>query len=119
MKTIFGWLLACLVGGLMIGNQATAQDALYELRVYTPEEGRQADLLKLMENTGIKFLSKHKIELVGAWVANDASDSRVVTLVRHADRKPATPLGPHSVPIRIGKPLMKRLRSTERNRPSP
>ncbi|MCE2812725.1 MAG: NIPSNAP family protein [Planctomycetaceae bacterium] len=87
MKTFFGWLLVCFLGGLMIGDQATAQDPLYELRVYTPEEGRQADLLKLMENTGIKFLSKHKIELVGAWVANDASDPRVVTLVRHADRK--------------------------------
>jgi len=71
----------------MIGNPSMAQDPLYELRVYTPEEGRQADLLKLMENTGIKFLAKHKMELVGAWVANDPTDSRVVTLVRHADRK--------------------------------
>lgn len=71
----------------MFSNVAIAQDPLYELRVYTPEQGRQADLLKLMENSGIKFLAKHKIELVGAWVANDPADSRVVTLVRHADRK--------------------------------
>ena len=75
----------------MIGAQALAQDPLYELRVYTPEEGRQADLLKLMENSGIKFLSKHKIELVAAWVANDPADPRVVTLVRHPDRRPHNP----------------------------
>ncbi|MFN6399624.1 MAG: NIPSNAP family protein [Planctomycetota bacterium] len=87
MKTIFGWLIAMALGGLMVGNIAYGQDPLYELRVYTPETGRQADLLKLMENTGIKFLTKHKIELVGAWVANDPNDPRVVTLVRHPDRK--------------------------------
>ena len=58
-----------------------------DLRVYTPEAGRQADLLKLMETAGIKFLAAHKIELVGAWVPNDPEDQRVVTLIRHADRK--------------------------------
>lgn len=87
MKTLFGWMIIIALGSLMIGNTALAQDPLYELRVYTPEQGRQADLLKLMENTGTKFLAKHKIELVGVWVPNDPTDARVVTLVRHADRK--------------------------------
>lgn len=87
MKTIFGWLIAMALGGMFLGDSSLGQEPLYELRVYTPETGRQADLLKLMENTGIKFLAKHKMELVGAWVAHDPNDPRVVTLIRHLDRK--------------------------------
>jgi hypothetical protein len=87
MRAFFGWMMVLALGGFMSSATAFAQDSLYEMRVYTPEQGRQADLLKLMENTGIKFLAKHKIELIGAWVPNDAADPRVVTLVRHADRK--------------------------------
>jgi hypothetical protein len=88
MKSLLTWLIGLtMLSGAMTSQTAMAQDSLYELRVYTPEPGRQADLLKFMENTGTKFLVKHKIELVGAWVPNDSSDARVVTLVRHADRK--------------------------------
>ena len=64
-----------------------AEEALYEMRVYTPESGLRADMLKLMEGTGRKFLAIHKLDLVGAWTPNDAADERVVTLIKHADRK--------------------------------
>jgi hypothetical protein len=82
-------LLSLMLVLLMVANRATVygDDRLYELRVYTPEPDRQSDVLKLIEGPGKKFLAKHKIELVGAWIPEDASDSRVVTLVRHLDRK--------------------------------
>jgi len=64
-----------------------ADDALYEMRVYTPEPGRRADMLKLMEGTGRKFLAIHNLDLVAAWTPTDPADERVVTLIKHADRK--------------------------------
>ena len=88
-KHIVTGFLGCIAGvaGMAVGNFAKGDDALYEMRVYTPEDGRQADLLKFMETTGVPFLSKHKLDLVGAWVPDDAADPRVVTLLKHADRK--------------------------------
>ena len=82
-------LMSLLLVVLMVASRAPAfgDDRLYELRVYTPEPHRQSDVLKLIEGPGQKFVAKHKIEFVGAWIPEDASDNRVVTLVRHLDRK--------------------------------
>ncbi len=93
MKSFVQLFLPSLLGGLMgifgmLGSETVhGEEALYELRVYTPEEGRQGDLLKFMETTGVPFLNKHKIDLVAAWSPVDPNDSRVVTLIKHVDRK--------------------------------
>ncbi len=93
MKSFVRAFIPSLLGGLMgvfgmMGSESVrGEESLYELRVYTPEEGRQGDLLKFMETTGVPFLNKHKIDLVGAWTPNDPTDPRVVTLIKHADRK--------------------------------
>lgn len=86
MKSV---LLICLgaITALWATRSANADSHLYELRVYNAESGRQADVLKLIEGAGQKFMAAHHIELVAAWVPTDSSDERVVTLVRHADRK--------------------------------
>lgn len=57
---------------------------IYELRVYTPNDGKQNALNELIAKSGIRAMSKHGIELLGAWVPADTKDQRVVTLVGHA-----------------------------------
>ena len=83
------FLMASALFIMVLSNAVSlrAEEALYEMRVYTPESGRRADMLKLMEGTGRKFLAIHKLDLVGAWTPNDAAEERVVTLIKHADRK--------------------------------
>ncbi len=76
--------------GMITENASAQTDAsLYELRVYTPESGRQSDTLKLIGGDASKMMTKHQIQLVGAWVPLDSADERVVTLVRHKDRPAA------------------------------
>jgi hypothetical protein len=83
------FLMASALFIMVLSNAVSlrADEALYEMRVYTPEPGRRADMLKLMEGTGRKFLAIHKLDLVGAWTPTDPADERVVTLIKHADRK--------------------------------
>ncbi|MEQ1826301.1 MAG: NIPSNAP family protein [Pirellula sp.] len=74
-----------LFAGAAFG-QSKANGLLYELRSYVSEPGRQSDVLKLIERSGIEYMTKHKIQLVAAWTPEDASDERVFTLVSHKDK---------------------------------
>jgi hypothetical protein len=61
----------------------------YELRVYDSNEGKQAKVNDLIAKSGVKYMTKHNINLVGAWVPVDSADDRVITLVSHKDKASA------------------------------
>jgi hypothetical protein len=61
----------------------------YELRVYTPNEGKQAATNALIAGAGVKAMTRNGIELLGAWTPADAKDDRVITLVGHAPKSDA------------------------------
>ncbi|MFO0937451.1 MAG: NIPSNAP family protein [Gemmataceae bacterium] len=67
-------------------DKANKDARTYELRVYTPNAGKQADVNALISKSGTKYMAKHHIELVGAWVPMDKADERVFTLVAHKDK---------------------------------
>ena len=75
---------------LIAGTAALAQSPLgsklYELRSYVSEPGRQSDVLKLISDGGVPFMTKHNLTLVGAWTAIDPKDERVFTLISHKDK---------------------------------
>jgi hypothetical protein len=87
MKSAIVWFLAAACSVMNFGAVACSDDRLYELRVYQPEPGKQGNLLKLIEGDGLAFTKKHGLELIAAWTPADSTDARVVTLMRHADRK--------------------------------
>lgn len=61
----------------------------YELRVYQPNPGKQAATNVILAGFGNKYMSKHHIQMVGAWVPIDKSDERIFVLVSHADKAAA------------------------------
>lgn len=84
--------VAAVFAMALIGSIASAadQDArLFEIRVYTPAAGRQQDVNSLIANSAVKYMAKHQIQFLGAWVPVDAKDPRVITLVAHRDRASA------------------------------
>ena len=58
----------------------------FELRTYTVEKGKQAAVNAFIAKSGVKYMAKHNIELVGAWVPVDAADERIITIVAHKDK---------------------------------
>lgn len=62
---------------------------LFELRVYRPNEGKQTQVVELIRKSGLAYMAKHKIQLLGAWIPSDSKDARVITLVAHSDRAAA------------------------------
>jgi hypothetical protein len=71
---------------ISIGLTGLASEPLYELRIYQPAEGGQAKLLQFMETQGLKLVQKNGLDVVAAFTPTDPKDTRIVTLVRHADR---------------------------------
>lgn len=92
MRSIFYQSLAAAwitVMTTLSSSSSVAQDRLFELRVYSSEPGRQADVLNIIEKTSVGYMAKHNIPLEALWVPVDPKDERVITLVSHADRKSA------------------------------
>ncbi len=88
----FKMFLSTVACFLFAGNGLMAQQSaktLYELRSYVSEPGRQADVLKLISESGIPMMAKHKQTLVGAWTNVDPKDERVFTLLSHKDKASA------------------------------
>ena len=61
----------------------------YELRVYHPSPGKQAATNAIIASFGNKYMAKHHIQMVGAWVPADKTDDRVFVLVVHPDKATA------------------------------
>lgn len=72
-----------------IGTAAEKETRTFELRVYSVEKGKQATVNTLIAKTGIKYMKKHDMELLGAWVPTDVADDRVILLVAHKDKASA------------------------------
>ena len=85
IKTFFAGMAAFLLVAAVAMAQSPAAK-LYELRSYVSEPGRQADVLKLISESGMSMMTKHKLTLVGAWTSVDATDERVFTLISHKDK---------------------------------
>ena len=82
------WLLSltCLVAICSFSIAAEKDARTFELRVYTSNKGKQGDVNALIAKSGVKYMAKHHIDLVGAWIPTDAADERVITLVAHKDK---------------------------------
>lgn len=79
---------ALMIGTAMaLSTVALAADThVYEVRVYTPNKGRQGDVNALIAKSGAKYMAKHSIELIGAYIPLDPADERVITVVAHKDK---------------------------------
>jgi len=65
-------LLALALGAL----PATADDRVFELRVYTSTEGRLDDLEARFRDHTIRIFGKHKMEVIGFWTPTDEDGSK-------------------------------------------
>ena len=89
VKTFLAAIACFFIGGNVLTAQSPSANTLYELRTYVSEIGRQADVLKLISESGIPMMTKHKLTLVGAWTNVDPKDERVFTLLSHKDKASA------------------------------
>jgi hypothetical protein len=74
---------------LLLALFQTPDTRSYELRVYHPTPGKQAATNAIIAGLGCKYMAKHQIQVVGAWVPTDKTDERVFVLVSHADKATA------------------------------
>ena len=85
--------IAAITFVMLVSTVAMAQTSpatkIYEFRSYVATPGRQADVLKLINDSGLSVMTKHNITLVGAWTNVDAADERVFTLLSHKDKASA------------------------------
>ncbi len=86
MLTRIFTMLFAIASFAMNAISQDSSSAIYELRSYVSEPGRQADVLKLIEGGGMTFMKKHQLNLVAAWVPADVKDERVFTLVSHKNK---------------------------------
>jgi len=56
---------------------------VYELRIYTPAEGKREAVSDRMRDHGMKLTAKHHITPIGFWTPLDPKDQRIVVLVSH------------------------------------
>ena len=89
IKSFLSTVACILFAGNALLAQSPSANTLYELRSYVSEAGRQADVLKLIADSGIPMMAKHKQTLVGAWTNVDPKDERVFTLLSHKDKASA------------------------------
>ena len=89
VKTFLAAIACFFIGGNVLTAQSPSANTLYELRTYVSEVGRQPDVLKLISESGIPIMTKHKLTLVGAWTNVDPKDERVFTLLSHKDKASA------------------------------
>ncbi|MDZ4287467.1 MAG: NIPSNAP family protein [Prosthecobacter sp.] len=72
---------------------AVAQDGpVYELRIYTSNEGKLDSLLARFRDHTVKLFEKHGIENIGYWVPiekADGADNTLIYLLKHKSREAA------------------------------
>ena len=64
---------------------------VYELRTYTPAEGKLQDLHKRFRDHTLRIFKKHGMESVGYWQPQDAPDSQntLIYIISHQSREAA------------------------------
>lgn len=89
-RLLFGLVCFAAFATLSLSAPAAEKDArVFQLRVYTVVKGKQAAVNTLVAKTGTKFMAKHAIDFVGAWLPADAADERIFVLVAHKDKASA------------------------------
>ena len=62
------------------------ESRLFELRVYTANEGKLDAIHKRTKDAGLKLLEKHGMTVLGVWSPVDLKDARFFLLLAHKDR---------------------------------
>ena len=89
LRNFFAAIAFTMLASATVMAQTPATGKIYELRSYVAAPGRQADVLKLISDSGLAMMTKHKMTLVGAWTNVDDADERVFTLLSHTDKAAA------------------------------
>lgn len=94
MKTLsrFSLALLAVVAGLFLSTLQAADSAVYELRIYTTNEGKLPDLLKRFREHTCKLFEKHGITNIGYWTPVDAengSENTLIYIISHKSRDAA------------------------------
>ncbi|MFZ4766316.1 MAG: NIPSNAP family protein [Roseimicrobium sp.] len=83
----------CLVSAFGLALPSRAADGpVYELRIYTTNEGKLPDLLKRFREHTCKLFEKHGMSNIGYWVPVDkenGSDNTLVYIISHKSREEA------------------------------
>jgi hypothetical protein len=89
LRNVFAAIAFMMLACTSVLAQTPSVGKVYELRSYVSAPGRQADVLKLINDNGLAMMAKHKMTLVGAWTNVDTADERVFTLLSHKDKASA------------------------------
>ncbi len=95
MKTLvrFSIALLALITFILSSTAAPAADApVYELRIYTTNEGKLPDLLKRFREHTCKLFEKHGITNIGYWVPVDkenGAENTLIYIISHKSRDAA------------------------------
>ena len=84
-------LALCAAFGLQTSARA-ADEPVYELRIYTTNEGKLADLLKRFREHTCKLFEKHGMTNIGYWVPiekEDGADNTLIYIISHKSRDAA------------------------------
>jgi hypothetical protein len=88
---IFLTVLAAAVSTICLPSSTLAADApVYELRIYTTNEGKLPDLLKRFREHTCKLFEKHGMTNVGYWVPVDKENGSENTLIYFISHKSRT-----------------------------
>jgi hypothetical protein len=94
MNQLILFLLAALGFGFLQPTQSQAADSkVYELRIYTTNEGKLDALLARFRDHTFKLFEKHGIENIGYWTPVEEADgakNTLIYIVAHTSRETAT-----------------------------
>ncbi|CAN5658024.1 hypothetical protein BH11VER1_BH11VER1_42040 [soil metagenome] len=95
MKTLsrFSLALLAVMVALFLSSAKAADSSVYELRIYTTNEGKLPDLLKRFREHTCKLFEKHGITNIGYWTPVDAengSENTLIYIIAHKSRDAAS-----------------------------
>ena len=87
-------LSTAALGAFLLPQASAAAESgpVYELRIYTTNEGKLPDLLKRFRDHTCTIFQKHGIENIGYWVPVDkdkGADNKLIYIIRHPSREAA------------------------------
>lgn len=81
MISVFAFAIA-----VNAAEEAPKESRLFELRIYTANEGKLDAIHKRTKEAGLKLLEKHGMTVLGVWSPVDPKDARFFLLLAHKDR---------------------------------
>lgn len=83
--------LACAVCASFLFTAGAAQADVFELRIYTTNEGKLDNLNARFRDHTVKLFKKHGIESVGYWVPTDGPEAKntLIYVIKHKSREAA------------------------------